>query len=116
MLMEHKIFHTEPYHRGAKARQFFEAVKTGKLKDVEDIILDDKFIIYEYDTSDQTALHWAAKRDYQDIVKLLIDNGSDINKPDFLGRTPLFFAAKNNLLRVVKALLSAKAKPGIRNN
>ena len=51
-LMEHKIFHTEPYHRGQKARQFFEAVKTGKYQDVKEMISEDKFIIYEFDTSE----------------------------------------------------------------
>jgi ankyrin repeat protein len=51
-------------------------------------------------------LHWAAKRDNSDIIKLLLSYHADVNAKDMNGRTPLFLSAKMNQLNSVKTLLA----------
>ena len=36
----------------------------------------------------------AAKRDYKDIVRVLLDNGADVNQTDNKGKTAIMGAAK----------------------
>ena len=55
-------------------------------------------------------LHWAAKYNKPEIVKLLIKAGADINAPDsYSGFTPLHRAAANNSSRAAKALIEEGA-------
>ncbi len=44
-----------------------------------------------------TALHWyaASKKDYRDIIKILLAHGADVNAKDNTGRTPLDIVAMN---------------------
>ena len=42
----------------------------------------------------RTALMRAAKRDYKDIVRVLLDNGADVNQVDNKGKTAIMGAAK----------------------
>jgi len=65
---------------------------------LKDFLKRDKYIVYEYDHVGETALHWAAKRNRVENVKLLIQSGAKINARDMGGRTPLFLACKNNNL------------------
>ena len=78
------------------------------------MIKKDRFLVYEYDYCHQTPLHWAAKRDKSEVIKLLIQAGARINQKDMGGRTPLFLACKYGNLRAVKALLAGKANPNLR--
>jgi len=41
---------------------------------------------------DQSALHGAAERGYNEIVKFLVENGADLQAKDSIGRTPLDMA------------------------
>ena len=43
----------------------------------------------------QTALHWAAKRGFLDIAKLLLEKGASIKEGDIMGRTPKVLAQTN---------------------
>jgi len=78
------------------------------------LLKKDGYLVYEYDFVHQTPLHWAAKRNKSDVIKLLIENGARINQRDMGGRTALFLASKANNLQAVKALLAGKANPNIR--
>ncbi len=42
-----------------------------------------------------TALHWAARADRLDTVRLLLESGADANAADRYGVTPLYLAAEN---------------------
>lgn len=74
----------------------------------------DRFLVYEYDDSKQTPLHWAAWRGQVEVIKALIAKRSNINARDLIGRTPLFHASKMNNIGGVKALLAGRANPLLR--
>jgi ankyrin repeat protein len=58
----------------------------------------DKYLVFEFDNVGETGLHWAAKRNKKDVIKLLLDNCAKVNYRDMGGRTALFLAAKHNFL------------------
>jgi len=59
----------------------------------------------------QTAYHWAAKRGYIEMLKILVNCGSYVNQTDYNNRTPLWHAAKNNHLQACEILLQKMANP-----
>ena len=63
------------------------------------------------DKNGTSALHIAAEKGKESIVKLLIEQGKvDVDCIGKSGRTALHVAAKNNYIKVAKLLLSAQAK------
>ncbi|HEX5045737.1 MAG TPA: ankyrin repeat domain-containing protein [Gammaproteobacteria bacterium] len=58
-----------------------------------------------------TALHWAARAESLDTVKLLLKSGADPRAADMFGVTPLYLAAENGSAPVIAALLDAGADP-----
>jgi ankyrin repeat protein len=58
-----------------------------------------------------TALHWAARADSLDTVKLLLEAGADARAADLYDVTPLYLAAENGSAEVIAALLAAGADP-----
>ena len=57
-----------------------------------------------------TALHWAVKGNYPEVVQVLIDAGADIETEDEEGRSPLHWACRSGALAVVKMLVQAGAR------
>lgn len=93
-LVEKNVFPKQPFFRGKDAKQFFINVKDCRIDKVEEQLNKDRFILYEHDHMGMTALHWAAKRNYYEIIQLLIDKHAQVNKQDCLGRTALYLAAQ----------------------
>lgn len=58
-----------------------------------------------------TALHWACKKGYKDIVELLLSYHSDVDGVDILYRTPLMLSIEENHLEITHILLSHGAYP-----
>jgi len=63
----------------------------------------------------QTPLHYAAIKNYLEIIKILLDHGADINMQNDEGNTALHFAVGANKPEMVNLLLSAGADRYIRN-
>lgn len=61
-----------------------------------------------------TALHWCAKRNYCEPMRILASYGADVNAKDASGRTPVYIAAKQNNDAAVKELLGLQADPFLR--
>lgn len=96
--MTGKVFPKEPMSKGTISRLFFEAARNGLDEIVRDMLKKDKYLVYEFDHVGETPLHWAAKRNRVEVVKLLISYGSKVNARDMGGRTALFLACKSNHL------------------
>ncbi len=79
MIMSGKVFPNQPFQKGKISREFFAAVKVGDCETLKQMLKRDRFLVYEFDYVHQTALHWAAKRNKADVIKVLITNGSRLN-------------------------------------
>ena len=51
---------------------------------------------YVVDEYDHTALFYAAHRNRNDVIRLLLQNGADVNKRNRLGITPVHYTARYN--------------------
>ncbi len=60
MIMHGNVFASVPFQKGEESRQFFAAVKDGDLVLVKKLIRNDRFLVYEFDETKLTPLHWAA--------------------------------------------------------
>ena len=67
--------------------QLIDAVKTGELARVEEL-LNSGSDIHQQDEQGWTPLHWAAGRGDLDMVKLLLDRGADVSRTGRDQRTP----------------------------
>jgi hypothetical protein len=65
----------------------------------------------ERDSYGQTALHWAAKYESAEIVKLLIEAGADVRSRDADGDMPMDNARRSGHEAVIAALERAKPAP-----
>ncbi|CAI2385948.1 unnamed protein product [Moneuplotes crassus] len=91
------------------APEFFSQIKHNNFYDVRFMLQTNPKLVYEFDARFQTGLHWAAKRGYCKILRLLLQYGANINLKDVSGRTPLYIACKYNQTDVVRILLANKA-------
>ncbi len=69
---------TKPYDRPG-SHKFINAAKSGDLETIKRMLKQNRYFVYDYDHISQTALHWAAKRDYKQIVEILIEYGANVN-------------------------------------
>jgi ankyrin repeat protein len=84
-----------------------------------EIMLEHKASVNEINNMGETALHWAASKNYSRIIELLHLRGADINaqcstKGKYPGYTPLHFAVKNGHEVATRMLLSYSADPSIK--
>ncbi|CDW72867.1 ankyrin repeat ph and sec7 domain containing protein [Stylonychia lemnae] len=93
---------------------FLYAIKHNKLQAVFNYLKNDPALAYVADMSQRTGLHWAAKRNYCEIISLLVRFGADLNARDAEGRTPIYMAAKYDHHEAVKILLGLNADPFIK--
>ncbi|CAI2360714.1 unnamed protein product [Moneuplotes crassus] len=96
------------------SKEFFGHIKCNNFDDVRLMLQLVPNLVYEFDARFQTGLHWAAKRGYSKIVRLLIKYGANINLKDVSGRTALYIACKYNHHDIVRTLLANKANAFIK--
>ena len=66
------------------------------------------------DSNLHTALHYAAMKNYGDVVQSLLDKAANFNVQDKEGCTPLHYATKKEYTDIVRALLDKGATPNIK--
>ena len=51
---------------------------------LREILYENKLLVYDFDNVHQTALHWAAKRNFVPVIRVLIENGANVNAFDMV--------------------------------
>jgi ankyrin repeat protein len=89
----------------APTKELLECVKRNSSSEVENCIKAGA-VVNAKSTDCGTALHYAAWKGYDRIVKILLQNGANPNVTGNKGFTPIHYAAKFSHLKIVKTLLS----------
>ena len=92
----------------SKQVEFFKEVKNNNAFAVQTMLIMNPELIKEVDSTMQTALHWAVKRNYIQLVKSLLNFGANPRSKDFAGRTPEKIARKNEFKHILKLLTSER--------
>jgi len=109
-LINDNPFNLKPFEL-PKSVEFLDAVKYNKIKIVENFLTQNKNYLFVYDFFKQTAFHWCVKRNYVELLELLLSVRKACNQLDINNCTPLAIAAKNNNLNMIQILLNNKANP-----
>ena len=64
----------------------------------------------------QAPIHWAAKRNFYEVIPLLVNRGANPSIKDETGRTPLHIASVNSYKETIMMLLYEMANPVVQNN
>jgi ankyrin repeat protein len=88
---------------------FLEAVATGNIGFVSDILDEHPEFIYQVDKDGKNALHIAAERNISEDVEYLLGIGFSVDQKDNLGNTALFLAASGDSVESMEILLAAGA-------
>ena len=48
------------------------SAKSGDVEKLKELLFENKLLVYDFDNVHQTALHWAAKRNFVPIIRVLI--------------------------------------------
>jgi ankyrin repeat protein len=75
------VFSKKPYKR-PNGLKFIDACRNGNVPLVEDLLMKDKYLVYDYDHIEQSGLHWAAKRNQTGVMKVLLKNKAYVNIAD----------------------------------
>jgi ankyrin repeat protein/L-ascorbate metabolism protein UlaG (beta-lactamase superfamily) len=97
------------------ATNICEAVQTGDLAKVKELVLADKSCINTKTDQGQTPLHLAAQAGNQPITEFLIGQGAAIDAQDNQGNTPLHTAIAFKQIKSAKYLLAKGANVKIKN-
>ena len=81
--MNNKIFPQSSFER-PKSRPFIDACKYNDEQTAFLMLLRDRYLVHQFDHIKMTALHWACKRGFLRIAKMLIDNNADIEAQDLV--------------------------------
>ncbi|KAK5583452.1 hypothetical protein RB653_005047 [Dictyostelium firmibasis] len=101
-------------------QRLINAAKRGEEESVEEFVLDteNKVDINCTDSIGETSLHWAAKNNHADVIKVLIRLKANVNVVQSSSLdTPLHKAAFKNNLDAVRALvIDGKANTNLKNS
>jgi hypothetical protein len=93
-LKANKIFCTEPYEK-CFSHEFIAAAKCGNEEMILKCLRHDKYLVYSFDHTKKTALHWATQRKQYRVMVTLCEYCSDPDSKDFSNKTPLHLAVFN---------------------
>ncbi|CAD8212802.1 unnamed protein product [Paramecium pentaurelia] len=93
------------------SKEFIFASKQNRLEQMQSFLLTHPYLVFQYDYYNMTALHWACKYGYLDMVRMLLHYHADFDALDLMNRTPLSIAITENHQEIVKLLLTHGAYP-----
>ena len=77
------MFSKKPFeHEDSSA--FIRHCRNGDPDSVAAMLKNNKFLVYDFDWTGQTCLHWACKRGHKEIVELLLRAGAYIDAEDLV--------------------------------
>ena len=96
--------------------QLIMAIRNKDYSSCCDILDKYKYIVLDFDYFHLTALHWAAKLNYFEIIPKLMEYGAYVNEKDLWGNTPLHISVSRNYFETTIFLLIFLASPFSKDN
>ena len=87
-VLKHRVFSKKPYEKQG-SRELIHAAKKNIIEEVEFLLKQNPYLVFDFDFYNMTALHWACKKGYFEMAELLVKNFADVDAIDVLNRTPL---------------------------
>lgn len=81
-----------PAYKEKRSKELFDCLRTGEFRKAKDLLFYNPKLAQEVDSTMQTPLHWATRRNNYALMRQLISLGADINAGDMVGRTPTHIA------------------------
>ncbi|CAD8069938.1 unnamed protein product [Paramecium sonneborni] len=111
------VFSPHPYSKESSI-DFFQAIKDNQELIVVRLLQKVPYLVYDFDNAHMTGLHWAAKRGFPNLVKILIQHNADVDAKDIVYRTPLYIATdyahgkgSARYIEIIQILLYNQAYP-----
>ncbi|CAD8097838.1 unnamed protein product [Paramecium primaurelia] len=98
------------------SKEFIFASKQNRLEKMQNFLITHPYLVFQYDYYNMTALHWACKYGYLDMVRMLLDYHTDFDALNLMNRTPFSIAIIKNHQEIVKLLLTNGSYPWILYN
>ena len=92
------------------------SIKTKNFRLVNNLLDKYKYLVLDYDYFSMTALHWAVKYNFYQIIPKLVGYGSNVNAQNYIGETPLLIGVKRKFMESVVFLLIYNASPFIKDS
>ncbi|CAG9328577.1 unnamed protein product [Blepharisma stoltei] len=92
------------------SNKFFSFIKSGDIKTVRDMIIENPELLRTVDSTQQTALHWACRRNNLEMAQFLVSCRANMKAVDIAGRTPEDIAKRLNHKEIYLFLKSAAVK------
>ena len=101
-------FPKKPFEREC-SELFLRAARKNDLKTLRELIMISKYLVYAFDWTFLTPLHWAAKRGYYEVIEFLLDHGADIDAEDSIEKSSLWYAMHLNNVECMTLLIKRGA-------
>lgn len=105
------ILHEERKH--PKNAEFFKEIKCNNVFAVQTLLILHPELVREMDSTMQTGLHWAVKRNYIKLTKTLLNSGINPRIKDFAGRAAEKIARKNGSTEIVRILTGVERRSAL---
>jgi len=104
MFVENKIFSTFPFEKPF-SKEFIYASKEGNIGLIGSLLKVNKFLVFDFDQTHKSALHWATIRSRYSVMELLLNNHSDPDCQDITRKRCLYYACSNHDRKAVDVIL-----------
>jgi len=89
------------FARNVYAQEIFDAIRSGDLAKVKELVEKDPKLVKARNASQSTPLHVAVDANNEQIARYLIEKESDLNSVNIFDYTPLFYAKKVEISKLL---------------